>query len=237
MPSVVPITTANSAPLKLRTQRHRGELGLVAHFGDEEGDRGGDEGTGRMDLRVFVERIRMQRPEAEDDEDGAGDPGQPVRRDQLRQPDADRAGQRMIEHGGDEDPGDDGPWLAQPGGKHEGQQLCLVADLGDGDQGGRGEEALPCAPLSGSGLRCGQSVLVALGVEVEGVFADREAALAATLFWRFSIAASKNSSTRPHSTQTRWSWCFPALSSKIALPDSKWWRCSRPACSNCVNTR
>ena len=64
----------------------------------------------------------------------AGDPGQPLRRDQLCQPDADRAGQRMIQHRGDEDPGDDRYWPAQPGSQHEGQQLRLVADFGDGDE-------------------------------------------------------------------------------------------------------
>jgi hypothetical protein len=51
--------------MKLRAERHRRELGLVAHFGDEEGDGGGDEGAGRVSLRVFVERIRMQGPQAE----------------------------------------------------------------------------------------------------------------------------------------------------------------------------
>jgi hypothetical protein len=51
-----------------------------------------------------------------------------------RQPDSDRAGQCVVEYRGDENAGDDGPGLAQAGGEDEGQQLSLVADLGDGDQ-------------------------------------------------------------------------------------------------------
>jgi hypothetical protein len=124
----------------LRAQRHSGELGLVTHLGDEEGDGGGDEGTGRVDLGCFVERIRMQGPEAEGDEHGAGDPGQPVRRNKLRQPDTDRAGQGMVKYRGDEDAGDDRPRLAQLRGQYEGEQLGLVADLGDGNQRGRRHE-------------------------------------------------------------------------------------------------
>jgi hypothetical protein len=77
--------------LKLRRQRQRGELGLVAHFGDEEGQGGGHESPGAMNLRVFVERVGMQCPQAEGDEYCAGDPRQQMRRDQLRQPDAYRA--------------------------------------------------------------------------------------------------------------------------------------------------
>src|SRR3990170_1219150 len=55
--------------------------------------------------------------------------------------------------------------------------------------------------------------------------------------WRFSISPSKNSSTRPHCRHTRWSWCPPWFSSNTALPVSKCWRESSPACSNCVSTR
>ena len=59
----------------------------------------------------------------------------------------------------------------------------------------------------------------------------------ATACWRFSISASKNSSTRPQSRHTRWSWCLPSFSSNTALPVSKWLRDRMPACSNCISTR
>ena len=52
--------------------------------------------------------------------------------------------------------------------------------------------------------RLGQFAL-AVGVDVERVLADREAAFSAIWFCRRSISASKNSSTLPHCMHTRWS--------------------------------
>ena len=61
-------TVDNRQAVEARRQRNRGELRLVAHLGEEEGDQRGDERTGAVDLRIAVERIRMQRPQAEADE-------------------------------------------------------------------------------------------------------------------------------------------------------------------------
>ena len=52
----------------------------------------------------------------------------------VREPDADGSRQQMIGNRGRENAGDDRPGPAQPRGKHEGEQLRLVADFCDGDQ-------------------------------------------------------------------------------------------------------
>ena len=46
----------------------------------------------------------------------------------------------MIRNRRHQNPGADGPGLAQPRRKNEGQELRLVPDFGDGDQQCRGEE-------------------------------------------------------------------------------------------------
>jgi hypothetical protein len=50
-------------------------------------------------------------------------------------------------------------WLAQPRGEDKGQQLGLVADFGDGDQGGRGEECFHAQRVALRCWQCGQSLL------------------------------------------------------------------------------
>jgi len=61
--------------------------------------------------------------------------------------------------------------------------------------------------------------------------------LEATAVWRSSIPASMNSSTRPQSRHTMWSWWVPWFNSNTAMPFSKWCRVTSPAASNCVSTR
>ena len=41
-------------------------------------------------------------------------------------------GTRVVEQGGSQHAGDDGPGFAKTTDEQQGQQLCLVADLGDG---------------------------------------------------------------------------------------------------------
>lgn len=41
-------------------------------------------------------------------------------------------GTRMVEQGGDQHAGDDGPGFAKTTDEQQRQELCLVADLGDG---------------------------------------------------------------------------------------------------------
>jgi hypothetical protein len=44
----------------------------------------------------------------------------------------------VVEQGGSQHAGDDGPGFAKTTDEQQGQQLCLVADLGDGNADGGG---------------------------------------------------------------------------------------------------
>ena len=65
-------------------------------------------------------------------------PVREVRGHQRAQP----GGQRMIEHGGHQDTEADGQRTAQPRGQQEGEELGLVADFGERDQRGRGDQCV-----------------------------------------------------------------------------------------------
>jgi hypothetical protein len=123
----------------------------------KKGNRGGDEGAGAMQLGIVVERIRMQGPQAEADEQQADGPGQQPGRHQARQPDPDRAGQGMVEEGGDKDAGNDGAGFAQARGQDEGEQLRLVADLRQRDEDGRRQEGFHGSGAQRAGFLLGQS--------------------------------------------------------------------------------
>ena len=55
-----------------------------------------------------------------------------------------RAGERVVHDGRGEDAGDDRPGPAETRGEDEGEQLGLVADLGERDHAGREEEGFQC---------------------------------------------------------------------------------------------
>src|SRR3546814_7577929 len=69
------------------------------------------------------------------------DPRQILGRDHGTQPATDQTGERMVEHGGDDDTGDDGHRLAKPRRQHECQQHGLVADFAEQDCTGRDEKS------------------------------------------------------------------------------------------------
>ena len=68
----------------------------------------------------------------------------------MREPGANRAGERVIGNRRHQDAGNDGPGLAQPRGEDEGQELSLVPDLGDGNQQGGGEESFQATRREGA---------------------------------------------------------------------------------------
>jgi hypothetical protein len=124
-------------------QRDGRDLRLVAHLGEEEGDqRRHEDAVAGLGLLVRVELVRDQHPARHREEGQAQRPAQRRRADESGQPAAQRAGGGMVEHGRGEDAPDDGPGPLEAGREHEGEELGLVADLGEGHQAGGNQESL-----------------------------------------------------------------------------------------------
>jgi DNA repair protein RecN (Recombination protein N) len=68
----------------------------------------------------------------------------------------------------------------------------------------------------------GTAGLAAMSVQRHGVIAQFVPQPLAIASWRSSMDSSTNSSTRPQSRHTIWSWCVPWFNSKTAIPSSKW---------------
>jgi hypothetical protein len=67
-------------------------------------------------------------------------PAQNAGREPTGDPGAQQAGQGVVEQGGGQDAGDDGPGLAKARRQQQGQQLGLVADLGQCDDAGTDQQ-------------------------------------------------------------------------------------------------
>ena len=125
----------------MRRQHHRGDLGFVTDFGEEERNQGGQEGpelTGGTGF-VIIEFVRHQGPQRRGAEARGEDPVQHRIREETPEPGAHGTGRRMVGQGRGNDAGDDRPGLAKAGSKDECEQLRLVADFGQGNDCGRNE--------------------------------------------------------------------------------------------------
>jgi hypothetical protein len=142
MPAVVPATTCHKERVFGAEQR-RGDLGLVADFGQKEGNGGGRERTvGGQLLVAFVKFVGLERPQRHGDEADSHHPAQDVRRQEARDLHAQPGRSRMVDQRGDEDAERDRPGLAEARGQQQGQQLGLVADFTEGDGSGGNQEGL-----------------------------------------------------------------------------------------------
>lgn len=121
---------------------HRGDLRLIAHLGEEEGDqRGAEHAKALGNLRlIVVDLVGHQRPERHADERSAQDPAQYLRVHRRGDPCTQRSGDGMVERCRAEDACNDGQRLLEPRGEQQRQQLGLVANFGEGDHAGRDEE-------------------------------------------------------------------------------------------------
>ena len=127
--------------VEARGERHGGELRLVADLDQEEGNQGGHEGAGlTRRLRSLVGLVGDQAPAGHDDEGGAQDPAHRVGADPAGDRGADPGRECMIGERRQKHSQDDRDRLAIARRQHQREQLCLVADLGDGDDGGRDEK-------------------------------------------------------------------------------------------------
>ena len=88
-----------------------------------------------------IQLVRHQRPRRHRDEQHAKHPTEYAGTGHGHDPGAGGTGQGVVGQRRDEDAEDDRHGLAEARGKDEGQQLRLVADLGDGDGTGGGEES------------------------------------------------------------------------------------------------
>ena len=126
----------------MRGHRHRGDLGLVAHFGEEKGEQRGAEDAQplRQTHLIGVDPVGDQHP------DGHGQERQPQHRaqhgriDRARDPGAHAAGEAMVEQRGDQNTQHDGHGAPEARGEDEGEQLGLVADFSQRDEAGGDEE-------------------------------------------------------------------------------------------------
>ncbi|MPN20554.1 hypothetical protein SDC9_167933 [bioreactor metagenome] len=89
---------------------------------------------------VVVELVRHQDPAGHGQEGQAEHPAHYVGADQMGDPGPHRTGGGAVEHGGDEDAGDDRPGALEAGGRDEGEQLGFVADFSEGDDAGGDEK-------------------------------------------------------------------------------------------------
>jgi hypothetical protein len=133
MPSVVPATTLKRR-LVLRRQRDRGDLRLVAHLGQEEGQQRRAEHAHARERASFSSNLSgISVHPRHGEERQTQDPAQGLRPDQRRDPGADGTRERVIGQCCDQDAEDDRNGAAEPRREHEGQQLRLVADFGQRD--------------------------------------------------------------------------------------------------------
>ncbi len=121
-------------------QRHRGQLRLVTHLGKEEDDGGRGERPPPGMLARLVRRVGHEGPHAEGDEGQPEDHREDPRRYQAGEPHAHRCGEGVVEEGGEEDPQHDRPRPPVARGQGKGNELRLVAHLGQRHHGERGPE-------------------------------------------------------------------------------------------------
>ena len=109
IPSVVPSTTCTRESKRAASATVANSLVLSPHLGQKEGDKRGDEGTGAVEARIVVERVGMQGPEAEGDEEHSHADDERGSRDERGDPFAERAGERVIGERGHQDTGENRP--------------------------------------------------------------------------------------------------------------------------------
>ena len=126
----------------LRGQHDGGDLGLVAHFGQEECDHGGAKHppAWRSVGFAFVQLVGDQHPHRHGDERCTQDPAQYLGAEERGHPGTQSPGQAVVHQGRHQDAKHDRPGFAKTCGQHEREQLRLVAHLGERDDGGRNEE-------------------------------------------------------------------------------------------------
>jgi len=112
------------------------QLCLVSHFSKKKSHQRCDKYTRPVKLRIVIQRIRMQCPQSEANEDATGNQRQQVPGYPLRQPCTDSSGQPVIDQRCHEDAGNDRPGLFQSGSEDKGKQLGLVTNFSHGDQHG-----------------------------------------------------------------------------------------------------
>ncbi|KAG0188464.1 hypothetical protein DFQ28_004804 [Apophysomyces sp. BC1034] len=127
-----------------RGQCHGGDLRLVAHFREKKRHQRSAEDAEPCLRRLRVvcaQLVRKEHPCAHRDERQRKCPAHHPGSEQRRQPLAERAGAGMVDQCGGQHAEHDRPGLAVACGEHEGQQLCLVANLGECDTAGRDEKS------------------------------------------------------------------------------------------------
>ncbi|MNH31305.1 hypothetical protein D3C79_916570 [compost metagenome] len=125
----------------LRRQHYRGDLGLVADLGQEERDQRSQE-RAKAPRRVFVvvHLVRHQRPQCGGGEACGEDPVQCRFAEEPADPRTHGASGGMVGQGSGDDAGDDRPGLAEASGENEREQLRLVADFSERNDGGGDEQ-------------------------------------------------------------------------------------------------
>mmetsp|Transcript_44694 Transcript_44694/g.105195 ORF Transcript_44694/g.105195 Transcript_44694/m.105195 type:complete len:210 (-) Transcript_44694:571-1200(-) len=147
---------AGHHPQRLRVvggHRDGGNLGLVAHLGQEKRDRRGAEhaqAAAQAGILV-VELIGNERPDRHAEKGQPNRPAQHLGAQHGGDPRAQGAGRAMVDEGCGQDAQDDGDGPLETGGQHEGQQLGLVADLGQGHHAGGHQECFHVAADSSAG--------------------------------------------------------------------------------------
>jgi len=127
-------------------ERHRGDLGLVAHLHEEEGERRGGEHAEAGALLGELELVGHQHPGCHGEEGDADRALQELRPDEVRERGAQRAGERVVEQRRHGDARDDRRRPPVLRGQREREKLGLVADFGEGHKADRCEERFHLGP-------------------------------------------------------------------------------------------
>lgn len=117
--------------LELGGQRNRSNLGFIAHFGQEERDKGGakDAHFGQPGF-FLIQLVRNEGPDCHSDKRDTEHPAKCLGGHQGGDPGADRTGKCVIGEGCCQNAQDDGDWPPEFGCQEKSEKLGFVADFG-----------------------------------------------------------------------------------------------------------
>lgn len=110
-------------------QCHRGELSLIAHFDQKEGDECSQKHTSASEVPVFIQLVWLQRPRAEGEEREGNNPPQCLGGHEAREPDPHVAREEMIGEGREENAQNDRHPMFELRREQKRQKLGLIAHL------------------------------------------------------------------------------------------------------------
>lgn len=121
-----------------------GDLSLVAHLGQKEGEKSGAKNaktSGHASLLLF-DFVRDEGPRGHAKKREPQGPAKSIGGERGGDPSAQRAGQAMVDQGGQKNAKNDGERFFEASGEHEREKLSFIANLGEGDHAGGSQKSV-----------------------------------------------------------------------------------------------